>query len=86
MAAELGVSPQALHKYCLAFLGVSPRRYVQLRQLTHARAAIRRADPRTARISELARSAGFTERHFADLYKAVFGETPITTLRRAGEA
>jgi AraC-like DNA-binding protein len=86
-AALLGVSPRKLHQYCLAFLGVGLRRYVQLRQLTRARAAIRCANPSTTRITELAESAGFARRgRFAELYKAVFGETPVATLRRAGEA
>jgi AraC-like DNA-binding protein len=86
-SAALNVSPRALQKYCLAFLGVGPRRYAQLRQLTHARTAICHADPRTARIAELARLAGFARPgHFAELYKAAYGETPIATLRRAGSA
>jgi AraC-like DNA-binding protein len=33
LAATLGVPARTLHKYCIAFLGVSPRRYLQLRQL-----------------------------------------------------
>ncbi len=76
LAAAVGVSAQTLHKYCIAFLGVSPRRYLQLRKLACARAAIRRADPRTAGIGEIARIAGFTDPdRFADLYKAAYGET-----------
>jgi AraC-like DNA-binding protein len=89
-AAELSttvrVSAQTLHKYCLAFLGTSLRRYLQLRRLAGVRAAIRCADTRTARIGELARSFGFAEpSRFAILYKAVYGETPIATLRRQRE-
>ena len=87
LSALLGVSSRTLQKHCAAFLGVSPQRYMQLRQLMRARALIRRADPRTARITELARVAGFAEPgRFTDLYKAAYGETPIATLRRAGGA
>jgi AraC-like DNA-binding protein len=83
-AAKLGVSLRTFKGYCIAFLGVSPRQYVQMRQLLRARALIRGADPRTARIAELARIAGFTyPGRFAKLYKIAYGETPIVTLRHA---
>ena len=87
LSAVLGVSLRTLRKHCAAFLGVGPRRYIQLKQLVRARTALRCADPRTARIAELARAAGFTEpRRFTNLYKDAYGETPIATLRRAGGA
>ena len=82
LSATVRVSAQTLHKHCLAFLGTSLRRYLQLRRLARVRAAIRCADTRTARIGELARSFGFAEPgRFTILYKAVYGETPIATLR-----
>jgi AraC-like DNA-binding protein len=86
-ATTLGVSTGTLNRVCLAFLGVSARRYAQLRQLVQARIAIRSAGPGTARIADLARQAGFPDpARFAALYKAAFGETPSGTLRRAGTA
>jgi AraC-like DNA-binding protein len=86
LSATVRVSAQTLHKYCLAFVGTSLRRYLQLRRLAGVRAAIRCADTRTARIAELARSFGFAEPgRFANLYKEVYGETPIATLRRLRE-
>jgi AraC-like DNA-binding protein len=86
LSATVRVSAQTLHRHCLAFLGTSLRRYLQLRRLASARAAIRCADTRTARIGELARSFGFAEPgRFAILYKAVYGETPVATLRRLRE-
>ena len=85
LSEALGVSSKALDRHCAAFLGVGPRRYTEMRQLAHAHAAIRRADPRTARIAVLARTAGFAEpNRFTELYKTAYGETPIVTLRRAG--
>jgi AraC-like DNA-binding protein len=87
LAATLGVPARTLHKICVAFLGVTPRRYLQLRQLASTRAAILRADPRTVKIAELARMAGFNQAdRFSDLYKAAYGEAPSATLRRAGES
>ena len=86
LSATVRVSVQTLHKYCLAFMGTSLRRYLQLRRLAGVRGAIRRADTRTARIGELARSFGFAEPgRFTILYKAVYGETPVATLRRLRE-
>ena len=83
MSATLGVSPRTLRRHCLATLGISASRYLQLKRLAKAHAAIRHADDRTTRISELARSAGFEPDRFATLYKSVYGETPIATLRRS---
>jgi AraC-like DNA-binding protein len=63
---------------------MSAGRYLQLKRLAKAHAAICRADNRAARIAEFARSAGFANPdRFASLYKAAYGETPSATLRRA---
>jgi AraC-like DNA-binding protein len=87
LCRHLGVAERSLHNYCRTFLGVTARRYGQLRRLQLVRAAILHADPREARISVLAREAGFTEPgRFAGLYRAIYGEAPSATLRRAGEA
>ncbi len=86
LCAAIGVSDRSFRNCCAAVLGVSAWRYMQLRRLTRVRAAIVRADPKKARIAELAVRGGFTQRgRFAALYRAAFGETPSTTLRRAGE-
>ena len=76
-----------IHSFCVTFLGVSPQRYMRLRRLYLVRAAILRADGEPILIAELARNAGFTQLGwFAGLYRATFGETPSTTLRRARDA
>ncbi len=87
LRAALGVSGQFLDRHCAAFLGVDARRYMQLRRLRLLRLAILNADPRTARIGELAQRAGFTAGgRLAELYRAIYGETPSAPLRRAGDA
>jgi AraC-like DNA-binding protein len=80
----IGVSDQTLRSCCAEFLGVSPSRYVLLRRLKQVRRALRDAAPNMANVAELARGYGFTELgRFAGTYRAAFGESPSTTLRRA---
>jgi transcriptional regulator GlxA family with amidase domain len=62
---------------------MSPARYLLLRRLNMARSALRRADPATAKVAEIARNCQFQEPgRFAVTYRTIFGETPSTTLRR----
>ena len=83
----LGVNGRTFRKICQSFLGIGAHRYIRLRQLQLARSAILHEDPRTARIADLARHAGFTDpSRFAAEYRAAFGETPTATLRRTGGA
>jgi transcriptional regulator GlxA family with amidase domain len=80
----IGVPERTLRLCCAEFLGVSPIRYYLLRRLNMARSALRRADPETASVAEIARDHQFTEPgRFAVAYRAIFGETPSSTLRRA---
>jgi AraC-like DNA-binding protein len=58
MCRGFGVSERTMHSFCVAFLGVSPQRYMRLRRLNLVRAAIVRADGESARVAELARDAG----------------------------
>jgi AraC-like DNA-binding protein len=84
LCAAIGVPERTLRLCCAEFLGVSPMRYYLLRRLNMARSALRRADPGTASVAEIARDHQFTELgRFAVAYRAIFGETPSSTLRRA---
>ena len=84
LCTAVGVPERTLRLCCTEFLGVSPMRYYQLRRLNMARSALRLADPETASVAEIARDHQFTELgRFAVSYRAVFGETPSSTLRRA---
>jgi AraC-like DNA-binding protein len=83
LCATIGVPERTLRLCCSEFLGVSPGRYHLLRRLNKARSALRRANPGTASVSEIARDHQFTELgRFAVAYRAIFGETPSSTLRR----
>jgi AraC-like DNA-binding protein len=84
LCAALGVPERTLRVCCAEFLGMSPTRYLLLRRLNMARSALRRADPATARVAEIARLHQFLEPgRFAVTYRTVFGEMPSSTLRRS---
>jgi AraC-like DNA-binding protein len=79
----VGVSDRTLRSCCAEFLGMSPNRYVRLRQLREVCIALRDADADTTNVAEIAHRYGFTELgRFAGTYRAIFGETPSTTLQR----
>jgi AraC-like DNA-binding protein len=83
LCAELGVAERTLRMCCAEFLGVSPIRYVLLQRLNRARATLRRANPATASVAEVARNNQFLEfGRFAVTYRSIFGESPSTTLQR----
>ncbi len=81
LCAEIGVPERTLRMCCAEFLGVSPTRYLLLRRLNKARAALRRADPSTTSVAEVARDHQFLELgRFAVTYRTTFGESPSATL------
>jgi len=83
LCAEIGVAERTLRMCCAEFLGVSPTRYILLRRLNKARAALRRADPSTASVAQVARNHHFLELgRFAVTYRTTFGELPSATLQR----
>jgi AraC-like DNA-binding protein len=83
LCAEVGVAERTLRMCCAEVLGISPTRYLLLRRLNRARAALRRADPSTATVAEVARNNQFLEfGRFAVTYRSIFGESPSTTLQR----
>jgi AraC-like DNA-binding protein len=80
----LGVEERTLRSCCAEFLGISPSRYLLLRRLEEVRRALRDACSDKAHVGEIAGRYGFTQLgRFAGMYRAAFGETPSTTLRRA---
>jgi AraC-like DNA-binding protein len=82
LCAAIGVPERTLRACCAEFLGMSPTRYLLLRRLNMARSALRRADPATASVAEIARIHQFMEPgRFAVTYRTIFGEMPSTTLR-----
>jgi transcriptional regulator GlxA family with amidase domain len=84
LCQAVGVPERTLRVCCTEFLGMSPTRYLLLRRLNMARSALRRADPTTASVAEIARTHQFLEPgRFAVTYRTIFGEMPSSTLRRS---
>jgi transcriptional regulator GlxA family with amidase domain len=55
---------------------------MRLRRLNLVRAELRRADPDTTSVAQIARRHCFSELgRFAAVYRQIFGESPSTTLR-----
>ena len=83
IGAAIGVSQRLLRECCRKNLGMDPSRYRRLRGMQRARRALRRENPDTASVSAIARRYGFRDLgRFAVNYRALYGESPSTTLRR----
>lgn len=83
----IGVSNRTLTTCCNEALGMSPGRYLKLRQMHLARRALKQADARTTTVTAIATENGFWDLgRFATAYHGLFGELPSMTLRRAFDA
>jgi AraC-like DNA-binding protein len=83
---EIEVPERTLRMCCEEFVGVSPMRYLLLQRLNRARSALKRADPSTTSVAEIARNHQFLELgRFAVTYRATFGESPSATLAQDPE-
>jgi AraC-like DNA-binding protein len=81
--AALDVSERLLRSLCAEFLGMGPVHYDRLRRMSLVRRLFRREDHNGTSVSEVARRHGFLDpSRFSLNYRALFGETPIATLRR----
>jgi transcriptional regulator GlxA family with amidase domain len=79
----IGVSTRTLRAICDEQLGVSPHRYLTLRRLHLTREALLRMDQHSATVTQIAMDYGFWELgRFSGIYKTLFGEAPLETLRR----
>jgi AraC-like DNA-binding protein len=79
----IGMGERTLRACCGTFLGMGPARYLRLRRLKMVRAAMLRADPDTARVTEIAKRYGFNEAgRFTASYRMAYGENPSATLAR----
>jgi AraC-like DNA-binding protein len=86
VCAALDVSGRTLRNCCRAHLGMGPIPYMRLRRMQLVHQALRRADPATARISQLAARYGLGQAgRFAGDYRAWSGELPSVTLRHSAD-
>ena len=78
----LNVSRRSLQRAFTETLNMGPITYLRRRRLSAAREILKRSDPSTVRIAQVALEHGFQEPgRFAVYYRSLFGESPSETLR-----
>jgi len=86
LAEMYGVAPRTLQKHFRLFLGCTPRMFLQQQRFDRARRDLL-GNCEQASVTEIATRCGFTHLgRFATGYHRRYGESPSTTLRRAGRA
>jgi AraC-like DNA-binding protein len=84
ICAAIGVAERTLRASCEKHLGMGPIRYLTLRRMHLVRQALLRSDPSKATVTRIVTDQGFWELgRFSVAYRALFGEAPSRTLRRA---
>jgi AraC-like DNA-binding protein len=82
ICAATGASERTLRTCCQEHLGMGPIHYLWLRRMHLTRRALLQANPATATVTAIATDHGFWELgRFAREYRALFGETPVASLR-----
>ena len=82
IANELGISQSTLDRICKAFTGMTPHAYSTAKRMHAARAHLLEPGITVQTIASIAKMFGFYEPgRFAVRYKALFGESPRSTLR-----
>ncbi len=80
----LRVSRRSLHRAFVDTLRMGPVSYLRRRRLSAIQTILKRSDPATATIAEIAFEYGFPEpSRFTAYYRSLFGETPSSTRRAA---
>jgi AraC-like DNA-binding protein len=86
ICAALGVAERTLRHACEEHLGMGPIRFLTLRRMHLVRQALLRAAPSKATVTSIVTDHGFWELgRFSVAYRALFGETPMMTLRRTAD-
>jgi AraC-like DNA-binding protein len=84
ISAALGVSDRLLRECCKKHLGMGPGEYRRFRAMQQVHRALRSGNRDAASVSEVAGRHGFhSVGRFAANYRAIYGELPSATLRRA---
>jgi len=86
ICAAIGVSERTLRSCCQEHLGMGPMHYLWLRRMHLARSSLLGAGSAVKTVTEIATAHGFWELgRFSVEYRALFGESPSATLKRAPE-
>jgi AraC-like DNA-binding protein len=84
ICSAIGVLERTLRGCCTEILGVSAAKYMRMRRLNLARAALNSRNHADANVASIAQRYGFTELgRFAVEYRTIFGKRPSATLQRA---
>jgi AraC-like DNA-binding protein len=83
LASVAGVRPRILESHFKTFLGTTPLGWLRRTRFANVRRALERGGV-DATVTRIALASGFVQLgRFAAEYRALFGETPSTTLRRS---
>jgi AraC-like DNA-binding protein len=83
ICAAIRVPERTLRYCCQDHLGLSPKRYLQLRRMHQAHRALNAAIAAKTTVTEIATRFGFWHfSRFAGTYQSIFGELPSVTLHR----
>ncbi|MFC7336737.1 helix-turn-helix transcriptional regulator [Haloferula chungangensis] len=84
---KLTVSPRTLENAFQSQVGISPRRYLNLRRMNKAYVLLKRGNPEHNSVTQIATSCGFTELgRFAVNFRKHFGISPSERLRNRGNS
>lgn len=82
LCTAFGVAPRTLHAAFNAVFGMSPHRYLRIRRLNQAREALLHRAEGPGLVKSVALDHGFWHLgRFAQEYRALFGESPSSTMR-----
>ncbi len=82
ISKELGVGRRTLFYSLRQSLGITPRRYIEVRRLAELRTRLKNSGPEENTVTELATELGFGDLgRMAGKYRRQFGESPSHTLR-----
>ena len=83
LAEGSGISERTLRTVFKEYYGISPIRYIQLRQLNLINQALKKANPENSSVTECLFKHGVWELgRFSKKYHKLFGEYPSQTLRK----
>ncbi|MCP4405581.1 MAG: helix-turn-helix domain-containing protein [bacterium] len=76
------MSKRTLQYAFLEHFGVSPKRYLQIYRLNRVRSILKKRDPNSVAVADVANRWGFWHMgQFAKDYRKLFGELPSSTLK-----
>ena len=83
LSAAVGVSRRTLSRAFSETMGIGPMDFLRKARLGAVHSALKRSDPATTKIGDIAAEHGFTELgRFSAYYGRLFGERPSDTLRK----